>query len=232
MERRPPADGGNGLLSDQLLNFWPWRLYMRSELLHGRFPLWNPLIAGGVPFAGCVQAAPFFPTSLLLAALPPAAWSLAAAFLKLFAAGFLTSLHARRLGAGRTGAAGDFDFYSSPEKVPPQARLLALSAVAATPRLAAGMPKDWRRVGEGDISVFRAPQPGRRAVFAPAARSASSAEVDGALPLRAVVTPDRLLAGGAGRSCARRGLATGLESGGGREEPAPVLGPFYMGLWA
>ena len=96
---------GNGLLSDQLLNFWPWRLFMRAELLHGRFPLWNPLIAGGVPFAGCVQAAPFFPTSLLLLALPPAAWSLAAAFLKLFAAGFFTSLHARRLGAGRAGAA-------------------------------------------------------------------------------------------------------------------------------
>ena len=100
-----PPTAGNGLLSDQLLNFWPWRVFMRSELLQGRFPLWNPLIAGGVPFAGCVQAAPFFPTSLLLLALPPAAWSLAAAFLKLFAAGFFTSLHARRLGAGKTGAA-------------------------------------------------------------------------------------------------------------------------------
>jgi hypothetical protein len=100
-----PPTPGNGLLSDQLLNFWPWRLFLRSELLHGRFPLWNPLVAGGVPFAGCVQAAPFFPTTLLLPALSPAAWSLAAAFLKLFAAGFFTSLHARRLGAGRTGAA-------------------------------------------------------------------------------------------------------------------------------
>ncbi|MFI5348461.1 MAG: hypothetical protein ACHQ2Z_02865 [Elusimicrobiota bacterium] len=100
-----PPTAGNGLLSDQLLNFWPWRVFMRSELLHGRFPLWNPLIAGGVPFAGCAQAAPFFPTSLLLLALPPAAWSLAAAFLKLFAAGFFTCLHARRLGAGKTGAA-------------------------------------------------------------------------------------------------------------------------------
>jgi hypothetical protein len=100
-----PATPGNGLLSDQLLYFWPWRLFLSSELHHGRFPLWNPLIAGGVPFAGCVQAAPFFPTNLLLLVLPPAAWSVAAAFLKLFAAGFFTSLHARRLGAGRTGAA-------------------------------------------------------------------------------------------------------------------------------
>lgn len=100
----PPA-AGNGLLSDQLLNFWPWRLFLRAELLHGRFPLWNPLIAGGVPFAGCVQAAPFFPLELLVAVLPPVAWSLVAAFAKLFVAGWFTSLHARRLGAGRTGAA-------------------------------------------------------------------------------------------------------------------------------
>ncbi|HXS99097.1 MAG TPA: hypothetical protein VN915_00310 [Elusimicrobiota bacterium] len=100
-----PPQAGNGLLSDQLLNFWPWRLFLRAELLQGRFPLWNPLIAGGVPFAGCVQAAPFFPISLLIAVLPPAAWSLAAAFLKLFIAGWFTSLHARRLGADRTGAA-------------------------------------------------------------------------------------------------------------------------------
>jgi hypothetical protein len=100
-----PATPGNGLLSDQLFNFWPWRLFLRSEMLRGRFPLWNPLSAGGVPFAGCVQAAPFFPTTLLLVALPPAAWSVAVAFLKLFCAGWFTALHVRRLGAERAGAA-------------------------------------------------------------------------------------------------------------------------------
>ncbi|MDE2509882.1 MAG: hypothetical protein KGL74_02055, partial [Elusimicrobia bacterium] len=100
----PPAPG-NGLLVDQLLQLWPWRLFLRSELLMGRFPFWNPLIAAGVPFAGCAQAAPFFPTNILLIALSPAAWSVAAAFLKLFAAGLFTALHARRLGARRSGAA-------------------------------------------------------------------------------------------------------------------------------
>lgn len=100
-----PRTPGNGLLIDQLLQFWPWRLFLQSELVVGRFPFWNPLIASGVPFAGCVQAAPFFPTNLLLIALSPAAWSLAAAFLKLSAAGLFTALHARRLGAGRAGAA-------------------------------------------------------------------------------------------------------------------------------
>ena len=100
-----PPGPGNGLLVDQLLNFWPWRLFLRAELLSGHFPFWNPLIAGGVPFVACVQAAPFFPTNLLLPFLSPAAWSVAAAFLKVFAAGFFTSLHARGLGAGRSGAA-------------------------------------------------------------------------------------------------------------------------------
>lgn len=95
---------GNGLLVDQLMEFWPWRLFQQGEMLAGRFPFWNPLIAGGVPFAACVQAAPFFPLNALLPVMTPAAWSIAAAFLKLFAAGFFTALHARRLGASRNGA--------------------------------------------------------------------------------------------------------------------------------
>jgi len=100
-----PTFPGGALHGDPLLEFWPWRLFLRSELLSGRLPLWNPLIEAGVPFAGCVQAALFFPTELGLAWLPPAAWSLAAAFLKMLCAGFFTALHARRLGADRTGAA-------------------------------------------------------------------------------------------------------------------------------
>jgi hypothetical protein len=99
----PPAPV-SGLFVDPLLEFWPWRLFLRSQLLSGHLPLWNPLIEAGVPFAGCVQAAMFFPTEIGLAWLPPAAWSLAAAFVKLFAAGFFTALHARRLGASRAGA--------------------------------------------------------------------------------------------------------------------------------
>ncbi|OGR49298.1 MAG: hypothetical protein A2X37_10205 [Elusimicrobia bacterium GWA2_66_18] len=100
-----PHGPGNGLLSDQLLYFWPWRLFLHREVLSGHFPAWNPLIAAGVPFAACAQAAAFFPTEILLAWLPPVAWSLLSAFLKVFAAGLFTSLHARRLGASRAGAA-------------------------------------------------------------------------------------------------------------------------------
>lgn len=100
-----PPGAGNGLLSDQLLDFWPWRLFLRSELLSGRFPFWNPLILCGVPFAANPQTAAFFPLTWLLLALEPAAWSVFAAFAKLFAAGLFTALHARRLGAGKRGAA-------------------------------------------------------------------------------------------------------------------------------
>lgn len=99
-----PPGPGNGLLSDQLLYFWPWRLFLHREILAGHLPLWNPLIAAGLPFLACVQAAPLFPTEILLAWLPPVPWSLLSAFLRIFAAGLFASLHARRLGASRAGA--------------------------------------------------------------------------------------------------------------------------------
>lgn len=100
-----PPTAGNGLLADQLLQFWPWRLFLRAELFAGRFPFWNPLILCGVPFAANPQVAAFFPSTLLLFLLPPAAWSVVVAFLKLTCAGLFTALHARRLGAGRRGMA-------------------------------------------------------------------------------------------------------------------------------
>ena len=98
------AQAGSGVLADQLLYFLPWRQFLREELLAGRLPLWNPYLLGGVPFAACVQAAPFFPVNLLLFWLPAAPFSLVAAFLKIFFSGFFTALHVRRLGVSREGA--------------------------------------------------------------------------------------------------------------------------------
>lgn len=95
---------GAGLLADQLLYLAPWREFMRQEFLRGGFPLWNPYILAGVPFAACVQAAPFHPLNWALLFLPAAAFSLVAAFLKIFAAGVFTGLHLRRLGASERGA--------------------------------------------------------------------------------------------------------------------------------
>jgi hypothetical protein len=99
----PPRPGA-GLLADQLLYLAPWRQFLREELLAGRFPLWNPFILAGVPFAACVQAAPFFPLNAGLFWLPALPFSLLSAFLKLFCAGLFTGLHLRRLGATERGA--------------------------------------------------------------------------------------------------------------------------------
>ncbi|HEX4384262.1 MAG TPA: hypothetical protein VH083_14980 [Myxococcales bacterium] len=93
------------LFLDQALQFWPWRLFLWSELRAGHLPGWNPFSAAGVPFAGCVQAAPFFPLEWLGALTGPTAFSLLAAFLKLFTAGAGAACHALQLGARRSGAA-------------------------------------------------------------------------------------------------------------------------------
>lgn len=99
-----PPRLGVGLLSDQLLYFAPWRHFMRQEFLAGHFPLWNPYLLAGVPFAACVQAAPFYPLNAGLLWLPAVPFSLVSAFLKIFCAGVFTGLHARRLGASERGA--------------------------------------------------------------------------------------------------------------------------------
>lgn len=77
---------------------------MREEFLAGRFPLWNPFILSGVPFAACIQAAPFYPLNAGLLWLPAVSFSLFSAFLKIFAAGLFTGMHLRRLGASERGA--------------------------------------------------------------------------------------------------------------------------------
>lgn len=100
-----PRGHGDALLADQLFAFWPWREFLRQELSAGRFPLWNPFLLGGVPFLGCVQAAPLFPLTLLLGLLPAVPASLAAGFLKIALAGTFMRLHARELGATEEGAA-------------------------------------------------------------------------------------------------------------------------------
>lgn len=95
---------GAGLLADQLLYLAPWRQFMREEFLAGHFPLWNPYILAGVPFAACIQAAPFHPLNAGLLWLPAVPFSLVSSFLKLFCAGLFTGLHLRRLGASERGA--------------------------------------------------------------------------------------------------------------------------------
>jgi hypothetical protein len=96
----PPdfAHPGNPLLLDQVYQFVPWRRFSWEALRQGRLPLWNPYSHAGAPFVATMSSAVFYPINVLLALLPfeqTFAWS---AFLKLWTAGVLTYLLARRYG--------------------------------------------------------------------------------------------------------------------------------------
>jgi hypothetical protein len=91
---RPHAEMG-----DLVSEMYPWKTYTRRAALAGTFPLWNPHLLLGTPFAGDPQPALFYPPTLLYALLPtPLAWSLQF-LLRTVLAGFLAALLARALGA-------------------------------------------------------------------------------------------------------------------------------------
>ena len=61
----------NDLLSDVVSQFYPWQMTARSELLAGRFPLYNPHAACGTPLLENAQSSVFSLPSLLSLAFPP-----------------------------------------------------------------------------------------------------------------------------------------------------------------
>ncbi len=88
----------NPLLYDQAYQFAPWRLFARQSLLAGRLPLWNPYSLAGAPFIATQQSAVFYPINLLLLAVPFERTFVWSAILRLWTAGMLTFLLARRVG--------------------------------------------------------------------------------------------------------------------------------------
>jgi len=95
---------GNRLLSDQVYQFYPWKLYLVESLADGRIPLWNPYINGGQPLLANAQTAIFSPFTLLSLLFPLNASFAATAILCLFVAGLSTFLLAREIGIGKYGA--------------------------------------------------------------------------------------------------------------------------------
>jgi hypothetical protein len=95
----------NPLLADQYMTLHPMRRFFHERILSGDFPLWNPMIACGVPFLASMQAALLYPVNLLLSPIDPFYSAGLAAFLKLLMAGCFTILYLRRLGASREAAA-------------------------------------------------------------------------------------------------------------------------------
>lgn len=65
----------NNLLSDLILENYPWKRFIRASLEQGELPLWNPYIFAGAPFLANGQHAAYYPFSLLFLSLPlPAAY--------------------------------------------------------------------------------------------------------------------------------------------------------------
>lgn len=95
----------NPQLSDPVDQFIPWRLYARSELRAGRFPLWNPYNALGTHFQANYQSQVLSPFNILWLTLPPV-WGIGfIAALKWTLMGLGTGLLLRRLGLGMPAAA-------------------------------------------------------------------------------------------------------------------------------
>ena len=90
----------NPILGDVVDVFIPWKLYARSELWQGRFPLWNPYNGLGTHFHASLQSQVLSPFNLLWMLLPPL-WGLGAiTALKWTLCGLGMGLLLRALGLG------------------------------------------------------------------------------------------------------------------------------------
>ena len=94
----------NPLLSDQVYQFLPWKVFTRRMLAQGRLALWNPYTDGGLPFVGNAQSAVFSPFNLIGYLLPLYSSLTVTAILRLFVAGLFTFLFAREVGLSKPGA--------------------------------------------------------------------------------------------------------------------------------
>ncbi|GAB4445383.1 MAG: hypothetical protein Kow0031_27920 [Anaerolineae bacterium] len=81
-----------------LLQFWPWRQLVKSSLLAGDWPLWNPLLGNGAPLLANQQSAVFYPPNLLYLLLPVEQALTLSVVVHLALAGGLMYAFARQLG--------------------------------------------------------------------------------------------------------------------------------------
>ncbi|MCL4458521.1 MAG: YfhO family protein [Chloroflexi bacterium] len=94
----------NSLLSDPILQYYPWRHFLAESLKGGVLPLWNPYIFAGTPFLANPQSAVFYPLNVIFLLLPtPLAYTYQI-LLHIFLAGLFTYLYLRKLGTGQLAA--------------------------------------------------------------------------------------------------------------------------------
>ncbi len=102
--RLPEKTYENGILTDVIFGFVPWRKVVRESFAEGRWPLLNRFIFSGDVLLASMMPAAFHPNTLigLLLSLP-AAWTFTCAF-TLFLAGLCAFLYLRSLDVGETAA--------------------------------------------------------------------------------------------------------------------------------
>ncbi len=81
-----------------LLQFWPWHQLVKTSLLHGQWPLWNPLLGNGTPLLANLQSAVFYPPNLLYLIVPVEHGLTLSILLHLVLAGLLMYVYTRHLG--------------------------------------------------------------------------------------------------------------------------------------
>ncbi len=91
----------NELLSDLILENYPWKVYLRESFRSGHIPLWNPYLFSGMPFLAEGQHSGLYPLSLVYYVLPlPLAYGVFT-WLQLALAGLSMYFLARVLGLSR-----------------------------------------------------------------------------------------------------------------------------------
>ncbi len=88
---------GNQLISDVSVEYHPWYLFDRDEILHGKMPLWNRFNGFGVPHLANFQSAVFSPLTLAYYLFSFKAAALLTAFAKVFCLLWFTYLFLRAL---------------------------------------------------------------------------------------------------------------------------------------
>lgn len=94
----------NALLSDLVLENYPWKLLIRQGLSAHQLPLWNPYLFTGIPFLAAGQHSALFPLSLVYTIFPLERAYGVFTWLILAVAGMSVYVFARVLRVGRAGS--------------------------------------------------------------------------------------------------------------------------------
>ena len=95
----------NGLLSDEVLQFYPWRKLAYEELqATGHFPLWNPYELTGQPLVANAQSALYYPPNILLHWIRPEDVVAICAYFNLVLIGIFTFYFCREINLRKTAS--------------------------------------------------------------------------------------------------------------------------------